>query len=224
MPLNTPWDVIYEKGRVYIAMAGSHQIWEFNPNTNYARPIAGNGIEGISNGNGEKVEFAQPSGIYASMDHLYVVDSESSSIRDIDKSDFGVSTLSGKGLFDFGYSDGDLKDAQFQHPLGIYSEVNRIYVADTYNHAIRRIDLLSEIVSTIIGRKSDKSFCDYTSSECDSLELYEPSDVKRAEDMLYIADTNNHLIRTYDLTKNILGTLEFNFDSAQKPNVAIPQI
>ncbi len=213
--LNSPWDIVYSKGRIYIAMAGSHQIWELNPNTNSVHPIAGNGIEGISNGKGEKVEFAQPSGISESMEHLYVADSESSSIRDINMADMSVATIVGNGLFNFGYLDGDISSAKFQHPLGICAEINKIYVADTYNHAIRKIDLLSGIVSTIIAKKSEQSFCDYSSNECDTLELYEPSDVKYAEDKLYIADTNNHLIRVYDMTKNILKTIEFTFDNAR---------
>ncbi|WP_133120952.1 hypothetical protein [Candidatus Nitrosotalea bavarica] len=50
--------------------------------------------------------------------------------------------------------------------------------------------------------------CKLDDPNCDALELYEPSDVEYHEGKLYIADTNNHLIRVYDLKTNILKTLD----------------
>jgi len=44
--------------------------------------------------------------------------------------------------------------------------------------------------------------------KCDSLGLYEPSDVEFYEDRLYICDTNNYLIRVFDLKTDILNTRE----------------
>jgi len=44
--------------------------------------------------------------------------------------------------------------------------------------------------------------------KCDSLGIYEPGDVEFYEDRLYICDTNNHLIRVFDLKTDILNTLE----------------
>jgi len=50
--------------------------------------------------------------------------------------------------------------------------------------------------------------CRLDDPSCDTLGLYEPSDVEFYQDKLYISDTNNHLIRVYDLSTNILKTLD----------------
>jgi NHL repeat len=49
--------------------------------------------------------------------------------------------------------------------------------------------------------------CNIDDPACDTLRLYEPSDVKIRNNALYIADTNNHLIRIFDLDKKVLRTL-----------------
>jgi hypothetical protein len=52
-----------------------------------------------------------------------------------------------------------------------------------------------------------KTVCNIDDPACDTLGLYEPSDVKIRNNALYIADTNNHLIRIFDLDKKLLRTL-----------------
>jgi hypothetical protein len=52
-----------------------------------------------------------------------------------------VKTIVGHGLFEFGHQDGNLDDALLQHPLGLCAIRDTIFVADTYNSAIRIIDL-----------------------------------------------------------------------------------
>jgi hypothetical protein len=63
-------------------------------------------------------------------------------------------------------------------------------------------------VSTLVGRTGMKTVCRIDDPQCDTLPLYEPSDVKQHDNKLYIADTNNHLIRIFDLEKKILGTFK----------------
>lgn len=104
-----------------------------------------------------------------------------------------------------GLQDGGFEQARFFRPQGLAWVGDRIYVADTYNHAIRLVDLDSQQVSTLVGGK--KSMCRLDDPACDTLGFYEPSDVKQQGNTLYIADTNSHLVRTFDLEKMILGTL-----------------
>ena len=75
-----------------------------------------------------------------------------SAVRRIDLKRKVVETAVGKGLFVFGYKDGRIDEARLQHPLGVTCEGNKIYVADTYNHAIRLIDLAEQRVSTLVGK------------------------------------------------------------------------
>jgi hypothetical protein len=95
-----------------------------------------------------------------------------------------------------------------QHPLGLCAISDMIFVADTYNSAIRIVDLKNSQVVTLIGKTEKNQVCLPGNSQCDLLSLYEPSDVEFYDNKLYITDTNNHLIRTFDLKTNTLDTLD----------------
>jgi hypothetical protein len=188
-------------------MAGLHQIWAYHLQTGKIGPFAGSGYENIVDGSFGEAQFAQPSGLAIFKNYLFVADSEVSAIRRIDLGKKIVQTAVGEGLFVFGHKDGLLDEARLQHPLGVACEGNKIYVADTYNHAIRLIDLAEQKVSTIVGKPEMKTMCNIDDPACDTLGLFEPSDVKIQGNLLYIADTNNHLIRIFDLQSKVLKTL-----------------
>lgn len=206
--ITSPWDVAYRDGVIYIAMAGNHQIWKYDIKTGLVLPFAGTGQENIIDGDIRQAQLAQPSGLSIYENNLYFVDSETSSVRVIDLESKQLSTIVGHGLFEFGHQDGNLDDAMFQHPLGVCTHSNFVFVADTYNSAIRTIDLKSSTVSTLIGKTDDDKVCMPDNPSCNILPLYEPSDVEFFENKLYITDTNNHLIRIFDLKANKLETLE----------------
>lgn len=208
--LSSPWDICIKDSLILIAMAGNHQIWSYDINTEMALPYAGSGYENIIDGNRATAQLAQPSGISILGDRIFFADSETSSIREIDMRSNQVKTIVGRGLFEFGYKDGRIGESLFQHPLGLCATPNKIFVADTYNSALRAIDLEAKTVSTIIGSHGISGTCRLDDPRCDSLGLYEPSDVKLYQDKLYISDTNNHLIRVYDLKTNVLNTLEIS--------------
>ena len=205
--LSSPWDVAIKNDIVFIAMAGTHQIWTLEKNTGLVLPYAGSGHENIIDGSLKAAQLAQPSGLSIFGEILYFADSETSSIREIDLKSGSVKTITGRGLFEFGHRDGPVGSALFQHPLGLCATAKRIFVADTYNSALRTIDLESNEVSTIIGGHEMSGICRLENPKCDSLGLYEPSDVKVYQDMIYISDTNNHMIRIYDQKANVLKTL-----------------
>ncbi len=206
--ISSPWDVAVKDNLIFIAMAGNHQIWTYDTNTDVARPFAGNGQEDIIDGNRMQAQLAQPSGIFIHDDIVFFVDSETSSVREIDLKTEYVRTIVGHGLFAFGHKDGKTGEALFQHPLGLCATANKIFVADTYNSSIRVIDQDDDSVKTLIGKQGMSTICRLDDPSCDTLGLYEPSDVKLYQDKLYIADTNNHLIRIYDITTNNLKTLD----------------
>lgn len=206
--ISSPWDVAVKNNLIFIAMAGNHQIWTYDANTDMVRPFAGNGQEDIVDANRMQAQLAQPSGIFVYNDIIYFTDSETSSVREIDlKTDY-VRTIVGQGLFTFGHKDGKTSESLFQHPLGLCATGNKIFVADTYNSAIREIDYESDSVVTLVGKQGTGTMCRLDDPICDTLGLYEPSDVEWYQDKLYIADTNNHLIRVYDLKTNVLNTLD----------------
>ena len=152
--LSSPWDVVWWQDRVWIAMAGLHQLWTFDPLTGEVAVAAGTTNEGLLDGPLETAWFAQTSGLAADGDRLWIADSETSSLRVVSTSSTGgglvVTTVVGHGLFDFGFRDGGRDDALLQHPLGVAVLADgTIAVADTYNGAVRRFDPATGLLSTI---------------------------------------------------------------------------
>ena len=207
--INSPWDVAFSEreGLAFIAMAGLHQIWTMDLEKGYLEVFAGNGYENLIDDKRRRAEFAQPSGIFAYGKTVYTADSESSSIRSIPLDLDFVSTLIGRGLFVYGDEEGMLPDALLQHPMGICKEGSKIYVADTYNGAVKVIDESRKEVIRLVGKPHAKSECRFGDRECDTLGLNEPNDVKFYGGQLYITDTNNHMLRAFDLRRKVLKTV-----------------
>ncbi|MFJ6573906.1 NHL domain-containing thioredoxin family protein [Streptomyces sp. NPDC091292] len=147
--LSSPWDVAVFQGRVWIAMAGVHQLWTYDPAERTVAVAAGTTNEGLVDGPGADAWFAQPSGLAATADRLWVADSETSALRWVD-TEGAVHTAVGTGLFDFGHRDGAAGQALLQHPLGVTALPDgSVVVSDTYNHALRRYDPATGEVTTL---------------------------------------------------------------------------
>ncbi|MCQ8773715.1 NHL domain-containing thioredoxin family protein [Streptomyces telluris] len=150
--LSSPWDVAWFADRLWIAMAGVHQLWTYDPRTGTVEVAAGTTNEGLVDGPAREAWFAQPSGLAAAGDRLWVADSETSALRYVERDGegFAVRTAVGTGLFDFGHRDGDAAQALFQHPLGVTALPDgSVAVSDTYNHALRRYDPATGEVTTL---------------------------------------------------------------------------
>lgn len=156
VPLSTPWDVAWDGELIVIAMAGEHRIWQFDPVTSVVSVTAGTTNEGMVDGRLEDAWFAQSSAIVSSNDRLWVIDAETSALREIH--DGQVRTRIGKGLFDFGFIDGPANEALLQHPLGLAVLTDgRIVIADSYNGAIRVFDPSTDQVSTLLRDLAEPS-------------------------------------------------------------------
>lgn len=151
--LSSPWDVVWWRDRVWVAMAGIHQLWTLDPRTGDVEVAAGTTNEGLLDGPLAEAWFAQTSGLAVSRDgaRLWLADSETSSLRWIEHDEqdgLVVRTAVGTGLFDFGFRDGpggaggpDGPAALLQHPLGVTALPDgSVAVCDTYNGAVRRFD------------------------------------------------------------------------------------
>jgi len=186
--LNSPWDLAVEGSTCYIAMAGPHQIWRLDLPMGLCRAWVGTGRENLVDGPVESAALAQPSGLALIGNDLYFADSEVSAVRRVDMAAERVETLLGRGLFDFGDVDGDVKRARLQHPLGVAAWGRKILVADTYNHKIKELDPEAGTIRSILGDGKPGT------ERSGALALFEPGGLHVAADVLYIADTNNHRI------------------------------
>jgi DNA-binding beta-propeller fold protein YncE len=202
--LNSPWDVLLHGDTLYIAMAGSHQLWSMDVKTLTLEPYAGDARENITDGPLLRARLAQPSGLATDGKTLYFADSEVSAIRTADLGGKGsVETIIGTGLFDFGDVDGKYPEAKLQHPLGVAYLDGQVYVADAYNHKIKRVDPKAKTVVTFIGTGKHGM----QDGPAKSATLYEPNGLAIAGGKMYISDTNNHLIRVFDFASQQLSTL-----------------
>lgn len=219
--LNSPWDLTLQDATLWIAMAGQHQIWTLNLASQEIVVAAGSTGEGRHDAPGLAAAFAQPSGSVLSGDGhtLYIADSESSCIRAVDlrQPDLPVTTLAGGDLFEFGLRDGVGDAARFQHPLGIAWHAGFLYVADTFNHAIRRIDPHTGDVRTVAGQ-GEAGMLDGPGL---AAHFYEPSGLSAVGNTLYVADTNNHAIRMLDVATGATTTLPLTEVCA--PGICLPE-
>ncbi len=206
--LSSPWDLLLAEDFLYIAMAGCHQIWRMNLKDGRIGVYAGNAAEDIVDG--ERLppapyrmcfaSFAQPSGLASDGRSLFVADSEGSSIRSVGLENNGeVETIVGTAklpyarLFTFGDRDGPRDQALLQHPLGVAYLDEFLYVADTYNNKIKRINPATGETVTLAD--------DDTSGESDQPPRFnEPGGIAAAKGRLFVADTNNHAIRVIELS------------------------
>ncbi|MGA9745944.1 MAG: thioredoxin-like domain-containing protein [Nocardioides sp.] len=154
--LSSPWDVVWHDGLVWVAMAGIHQLWTFDPRTGQVRVAAGTTNEGLGDGPLEDAWFAQPSGLASSGGRLWLADAETSSLRYVEGGE--VRTAVGRGLFDFGFTDGPAAEALLQHPLGVaVLPDGSVAVADTYNGAVRRYDPVGGDLTTVTAGLAEPS-------------------------------------------------------------------
>lgn len=192
--MRSPWDLALDEQAacLYIAMAGSHQIWRLDlpvhgpgsdPRAGTVQVIAGTGAEALVDGPALEAAFAQPSGLALSPDRrrLYVADSESSAVRVLHLDEGRVETLAGAGLFTSGDVDGPGDQARLQHCAGLSLGPAGLIVADSYNHTLRGINLRHKTVVTLWRGLGSEA-------------LDEPGGVAfdRVDRSYVVADTNNH--------------------------------
>ena len=202
-PLSSPWDLALADRLLYIAMAGTHQIWTLDLDRGAVAPFAGTGREGLLDGAAGEAWFAQSSGLTILDGHLYVADSEVSAVRDIDLHTACVTTLVGEDLFVFGDQDGEGDAVRLQHPLGITVHDGTLYVADSYNNKIKRLDPGRRAATSWLGSGA----AGRADGAGPSAAFREPGGVCAGVEGLYIADTNNHRIAVADWTSGTVRTV-----------------
>jgi thiol-disulfide isomerase/thioredoxin len=204
-PLVSPWGLVVWRGLVFVAMAGVHQLWMIDVARGLAWPYAGTGAEARVDGPIADAAFTQPSGLAIAGDAIFVADAEGNIIRRVDLPPKNtVTTLAGGNLFDFGDEDGKGDAVRLQHPIGIATDGERVYVADTYNHRIKVLDPSSRKVKTLAGTGA----AGLADGPAGRAHFDEPSGLTLAGRTLYVADTNNHAVRAIDLDREMVTTLQ----------------
>ncbi len=203
-PLRSPWALAAVEHLLFIAMAGSHQVWVLIDERELG-PFAGNGREALIDGPRAEASFNQPSDLALGLGHLFVADAEASALRAISlDADPKVFTLVGQGLFEWGDRDGTGAEVRLQHPTGLSMLGDELLIADSYNHKLRLLDPTTGAVKTLAG-SGEPGLAD---GELLDAQLDEPQGLTVAGDRIYIADTNNHRIRVIDLPQGRMASFD----------------
>lgn len=199
---NSPTDVIVDAAgeNLYIVDTDNHVIRRMRLSTGEVRTFAGYpGIPGALDGTGWNARFNSPKRGVRIGDKLYITDTGNHVIRQVDMVTGVVTTMAGErgvaGWTDTGEGSGP---ARFNSPGDITTDETFLYVADTGNHAIRKVDLLTGFVETIAGTRGSSGLVDSTENGAAPL-FNSPEGIIWHNGILYVADTGNHLIRKIDL-------------------------
>jgi sugar lactone lactonase YvrE len=207
---------------LYISDTGNHRIRKVNLTTGIITTIAGSsaGFAG-DNGSATSAQLDLPTALALSTSgDLYLADTGNHRIRKIAAATGNITTIAGSGAQGFSGDGGIATAAAIDSPAGIaIDSSSNLYLADTHNHRIRKIDALSGIITTVGGNGSASFSGDGAAAVRAALSLPQGISVDSSGN-LYLADTENHRIRRIDsITGDITtvagnGTQTFSGDSA----------
>jgi DNA-binding beta-propeller fold protein YncE len=194
-----PRGVVTDGKAIYVADTINNVIRRIDPKTRGVSTLAGKpGVAGHDDGIGDRARFYFPYGLTINGRTLYIADTLNHSIRRVDVVSGEVLTIAG-GLGAYGAMDGMGREARFNSPFDVATDGKMLYVADTLNHAIRRVELETGIVTTLLG-KEDNSSVEQEGHQGQEDRLKAPRGITYADPLtLYVADTDNHLIRRINL-------------------------
>lgn len=185
--------------------------------------VAGTGVQGHSD-DGQAAIAAQindPYGVVRGPDGaLWFCEHAGHSIRRI-APDGTISTVAGTGKQGYSGDGGPARDATFNLPHEIrFDASGNLFIADMANHAIRRIDLKTGIVTTFAGNRSKGYSGD--GGPADQASLNSPHSIQFGPDGdLYICDVANHVIRRVDHKTGHISTLAGTGKRGSTPDGAL---
>ena len=193
-------------------------VSKVNTKTGKEVPIAGDGGAGFGGDNVKAVRTSLNGArdiAFDSVGNLYIADSGNHRIRKVDFESGIITTVAGTGNFGF---DGDgvaANKASLAQPYGIaIDSKDNLYIADTYNHRVRKVDTKMGIITTIAGNGPNGAFHGGFAGDggpaTESM-LDTPIDLAfDGKDNLYIADKHNNRIRRIDAKTGIITTIAGN--------------
>ena len=202
-----PWDVVSYKEGWLISDSENHALRLYQDGK--VTTLAGTGKPGYKNG--KKAQFRRPTGMAVGKNgEIYVCDTGNHVIRKIDKNG-KVTTFAGTGKA--GCADGSLTKARFYEPTGLCYYKGVLYVADSGNHRICRIE--NGKVTTVVG--SAKGVEGAKDARALKARLSNPQEMFLYKDIMYISDTGNGCVR--ELEKGTVTTLipAFSLEDGREP-------
>jgi sugar lactone lactonase YvrE len=212
-------------GNAFVADVVNDRVRRVDGVTSMISTVAGRDVESTPppSGNGDLATAAQtinPQGMAVdSLGDLFFAEDDSMSVRYVDASTGIINVFAGTGFFGFSGDGGPATSAKLDMPKGIAADAaGNIYIADTTNNVIRRVDASTHIISTVAGNTSilsgGRPAAGYGGDGglATVAQLSGPRDVfVDAGDNLFISDTNNAVIRRVDAVTQIITTVAGNY-------------
>ncbi len=212
--LNFPSAVaVADDGTVYIADTWNHRIRRVDPHTGIISTIAGTGQAKFYGDNGPAVKAALNEPVALALDGLgllYIADQSNNRIRKLDLTSGVMTTVAGTG--ESGYNgDGALgPETALAGPSGLaVDHKGNLYIADTFSGRIRKWDRETGMIATVVGGTGDFRLAPGENES--SPNLSRPYAIALHPDgRLFITDSDNHLIRVWNLQKQEMSLLAGN--------------
>ena len=194
-------------GNLYIGDSNNHRIRKVDAATGTIDTIAGTGVRGCCRDGGPAVEgrLFNPFGVALDgAGNLYIADAINDRIRKVDATTGTITTIAGTWQDGFGGDGGPATEALLYVPRGVaVDSAGNIYIADSLNDRIRKVDAATGTIATVAGRTFGGDGDPATLAH-----IHEPNGVATdGAGNLYIADSNNHRIRKVDATAGTITTI-----------------
>ena len=196
-----PAGITTDGSSLYIADTYNNKIRVVGIASGLVSTLAGSGIEGDTDDTGTLASFDSPAGIATDGTFLYVADTENNTIREINIASAVVTTFAGSGSP--GYVDGFGTGASFSRPTGITTDGTFLYVCDTGNNVIRQISIATGQVTTFAGSGDSGD----VNGAATVATFDTPSGIATDAVNLYIADSQNNMIRKIVIATGVVSTL-----------------
>lgn len=200
-------------GNMYLSSTTNNQIWKVDTSDNislFAGSAAGSGSYSGDGGPATQATLNSPAGLAIdTAGNLYIADTYNNAIRKIDST--GTITTVAGGSFGSTGNGGPATQAKLADPGGIAVDSSgNIYIADTQNHEIRKIDAVTKNISTVAGSITQRFGYSGDGGLATAATLAAPQSVTvDANGNLFIADTNNNVVRKVN-TSGIITTVAGN--------------
>ena len=170
--------------------------------------IAGTGKQGFSGDGGQavKAELDNPFGVTRGPDGaLYFCEYTGQRIRKISP-DGIISTIAGNGKVGYSGDGGPALDATFNKPHEIrFDAAGDLFVVDMVNHAVRKVDMKTGVISTIAG--TGEAGYSGDGGPAVKAQFKQPHSIQFSpEGDLYVCDIGNHVIRRIDMKTGLIST------------------
>ncbi len=196
-----------EDGHLYVADTMNHRVRHVDGKTGLITTIAGTGQHRCSGDGGPAVAAAlnEPSALAVDRNgRLYIADQSNHRVRKVDLATGNITTVAGTGEAGYTGDGGLATEAGLAGPSGLaLGQDGALYIADTFNGRIRRVDLVSGVISTVAGDGGEYRFQGQPQEFSTSLSRPYSIALDRNGHLL-ITDSDSHLIRRWDCRRKII--------------------